>query len=200
MKRRGAEHAPAFGDGQLGCAAADVDVQHAALLFGGVRHRAGAMGGEQRFEVVARRGADKIAALRGEQVGNRARVVAPDRFAGENDRAGVDVARAQAGFLIGGVDEPAERLLVDAFATCAIGCQMNRRQVERVAFGDDKAAGEFAAEPAQDQLRKNNLRGGRANVDADARERDRVELPQRMFFLGIELVVVIVGKIVHGML
>ena len=94
----------------------------------------------------------------------------------------------QARVLVGGVDETAERLLVDAFATGAIGCQMNRRQVKRVAFGDDKAAREFSAEPAQHQLRKNNLRGCRADVDADARKRDRVELPQRMFFLGVEFV------------
>ena len=161
------------------------------------------MGGEERFEVVARRGADEIAALRSEKVGNRARVVAPDRFAGENDRPGVDVAGGQAGFLVRGVNETTERLLVDAFTTCAIGCQMNRRQVERVAFGDDKAAGQFSAEAAQHQLRKNNLRGCRADVDADAREGDRVELPQRMFFLDVEavrVVIVIVGKIVHGVL
>jgi hypothetical protein len=80
---------------------------------------------------------------------------------------------------------------------------MNRRQVERVAFGDDKTARQFSAESAQHQLRKNNLRGCRADVDADTREGDRVELPQRMFFLDIEavcVVVVIVGKIVHGVL
>ncbi len=202
MKCRSAEHATTVRDGQLGRAAADVDVQHPALFFSGIRHRAGAMGGEQRFEIVARRGADEIAALGGEKVGNGARIVAPDRFAGEDDRAGVDVARA---------DKPASWYAASTrrpsacsstlFATRAIGCQMNRRQVERIAFGDDKAAGEFPAEPAQDELRENDLRGRRADVDADARERDRVELPQRMFLLDVEFVrvmVMIVGKIVHG--
>ncbi len=75
------------------------------------------MGGKQRFEVVARRGADEVAALRGEQVGDGARVVAPDRFAGENDRAGVDLRGSEARFLVGGVNQTAERLIVDAFAT-----------------------------------------------------------------------------------
>ena len=161
------------------------------------------MGGKQRFEVVARRGADEIAALRGEQVGDRARVVAPDRFAGKDDRAGVDVAGSQARFLVGGVDQTAERLLVDAFPTGAIRREMDRRQIERVAFGDDEAARQFSPEPAQHQLGKNDLRGCRADVDADAGEGDRVELPERMFFLVVEfvrVVIVIVGKIVHGVL
>jgi hypothetical protein len=77
---------------------------------------------------------------------------------------------------------------------------MNRRQVERVAFCDDEAAGQFSAESAKDQLRKNNLRGRRADIDTHARKRDRVELPQGMLFLYVEpvrVVVVIVWKIVH---
>src|SRR5882724_5194130 len=102
------------------------------------------------------RGADEGAALRGEQVGDRARVVAPDRFAGKDDCSGVDVARGQASLLVCGVDETTEGLIVDAFATCAVRSQVDRRQVECVTFGDDKAAGEFPTEPAQNQLRKND--------------------------------------------
>src|SRR6266536_943045 len=118
------------------------------------------MGGEKRFEVVACRRAHEISALRSEQVSNGAGVIAPDRFASENDRAGVDVTRAEAGLLVGGIDET-----------------------------------------PQDKLRKNDLRGRGADIDPDARERDRIELPERMFFLYVEpmlVVVMIVGKIVHG--
>ena len=128
VKRCGAEHAPTFGDGQLGRAAADVDIEHSALVFSGMRDRARAVRGQQRFEVVAGRGADEVSSLRGEQVGDGARVVAPDRFAGEDDCAGVDVARGEAGFLIGGVDETTECLIVYPFAACAIGSQVDRRQ------------------------------------------------------------------------
>ncbi len=159
------------------------------------------MGGEKRFEVVACRRAHEISALRSEQVSNGAGVIAPDRFASENDRAGVDVTRAEAGLLVGGIDETPQRLIVDAFTARTVGCQMDRRQVERVAFGNDEAAGQFSAESAQDKLRKNDLRGRGADIDPDARERDRIELPERMFFLYVEpmlVVVMIVGKIVHG--
>src|SRR5262245_5083017 len=99
------------------------------------------MGGEQRFEIMARGGADEVASLRGEQVGNGAGIVAPDCFAGEDDRAGVDIPGAETRFTVSGVDELAERLIIDALASGTIGCEVDRRQVKRVAFSYHEAAG-----------------------------------------------------------
>src|SRR5262245_15418712 len=93
MKCRGAEHTAAFGDGELGGAAADVDIEHSALFLCRVRHSPGTMGGELRFEIVTGGGADEVTALCGEQIRDGPGVVPPDRFAGENDGSRVDVAR-----------------------------------------------------------------------------------------------------------
>src|SRR5260221_4898596 len=49
-----------------------------------------AIGGEHRFHVVAGGGADELAADLGQQLADRLRVLAPQRLAGEDHRAGVD--------------------------------------------------------------------------------------------------------------
>ncbi len=72
--------------------------------------RARAVRGEHRLHVVAGRGADELAADLREHVGDRPGVLAPQRFAGEDDRPGVDAVRMHAGGLVGGVDDPPDRL------------------------------------------------------------------------------------------
>ena len=50
-------------------------------------------------------GADELAALLGEQLGDRLGVLAPQRLAGEDDRAGVDILGLEAGARVGIVDD-----------------------------------------------------------------------------------------------
>ena len=61
---------------ELGGAAADVDMEHAFVALLGQPHRAGAVGGERAFELVAGGGADELAGLGGEQFVDRLGVAA----------------------------------------------------------------------------------------------------------------------------
>ncbi len=91
MQRRGRDDVAVLDHAELGGAAADVDVEDALPLV--VRHPrgAGAVGGEHRLHVMAGGGGDEIAALLGQQGGDRLGILAPQRLAGEDDHAGVDV-------------------------------------------------------------------------------------------------------------
>ena len=91
MHGRGGEHPAALDQRQLGGAAADIDVEDALALV--MRHPRGAraVGGQHGFHVMAGGGADELAAALGEDAGDALRVLAAQRFAGEDDDAGVDV-------------------------------------------------------------------------------------------------------------
>ena len=107
MHRRGGGHEALLDDGELGGAAADVDVEDAlAALVRGLR-RAGAVGREHQLHVMAGGGADEIAALLRQQLGDALRVLAPQRLAGEDHRAGVDLGGIEPGGLVGVVDDRA---------------------------------------------------------------------------------------------
>ena len=97
MHGRGGDDVAALDQRELGGAAADVDVEDALARL--VRHprRAGAVGREHRLHVMAGGGADELAALLGEQLRRCLRVLAPQRLAGEDHGAGVDLVRMQAG-------------------------------------------------------------------------------------------------------
>src|SRR6516164_4587934 len=84
MKRGGAENLSVFSHGQLGGAAADIDVENATLLLGRQGDRTGTVGRKQSLKIVARAGADEVAALRCEAVGDGPGVVPANGFAGEN--------------------------------------------------------------------------------------------------------------------
>ena len=66
----GALDAAVLNGGELGGAAADVDVKDAGALLAGDGDSAGAVGSEEGLEVVAGSGADEVASLGGEDVGN----------------------------------------------------------------------------------------------------------------------------------
>ena len=88
---RGRDHAAVLDQRELGGAAADVDVEDALALVGRHARGARAVGRQHRLHVMAGGGGDEIAALLGQQAGDRLRVVAPQRLAGEDHHAGVDV-------------------------------------------------------------------------------------------------------------
>ncbi len=166
-----------------------------------------AVGGEHRLHVMAGGGGDEIAALLGQQPGDRLGVLAPERLAGEDDDAGVDVGGLEAGGRVGLVDDGGERRVVDALVAL-IGGQRHRRLVERLARDDVVAAGEVLAVAAQVDAGEDDLGAGRADVDADARERDVVLDPDRVLVerlvgIEIEMVVVVIGiavMVVHDVL
>jgi hypothetical protein len=157
-----------------------------------------AVGGEHRLHVVAGGRADELAAELGEELADRLGVLAPQRFAGEDHRAGIDVVRMQPGAGVGGVDDRADRALVDA-ALVEVRRQRNRRLVQRLAVHDEIAALQVLAEAPHVQPREDHLRARRADVDADARQRDVVVDPERVR-LGRarrELVVVVIVVVVR---
>ena len=88
---RGRDHAAVLDQRELGGAAADVDVEDALALVGRHARGARAVGRQHRLHVMAGGGGDEIAALLGQQARDRLRVVAPQRLAGEDHHAGVDV-------------------------------------------------------------------------------------------------------------
>ena len=149
----------------------------AALV--GQGNGAGAMRGQDGFEVVPGRGAHERTALAGEEIGHVARVGALERRAGEDDRAGVDLVRPKPCGVVREGDEALERVDVDepiAFE----GREQDRRAVDDLALDDDVAARERVREPLQPQAREHDVRGRRTDVDADRREDDVVRLKERL--------------------
>ena len=112
VQRSRLEDAAVLDDGELRCAAADVDVQETLVVALTHGDRAGPVGREQSLEVVSRRGTDEVAPLGGEKVRDGARIVAADRLAGQDDGTGVDVLGTEARCRIRVVDQTAEGLIV----------------------------------------------------------------------------------------
>ena len=108
MHRGGGDHLAVLDQAELGGAAADVDIENALAFVARHPRRAGAVGRQHRLHVMAGGGGDEFAALLGQDLGNALRVVAPQRFAGENDDAGIDLVRRETGRDISVVDDGAE--------------------------------------------------------------------------------------------
>ena len=180
---------------ELGGAAANVDVEDAlAEIERGLR-RARAIGRQHRFHVVASGGANEIAPLFRKHFRDALRVLAPQRLARQDHRAGIDVARLDPGAVIGVLHDFLERLVVDA-GFAGIGRQRHGRQKERVAGDDVIAAGQILGEAAQMDFRENDLRARGTDVDADAGQGDIVLNPEGIFLqraIVVELVVVVIG-------
>ena len=68
---------------------------------------AGAVGRQHRFHVMAGGGADELAALLRQELGDAFGVLAPQRLAGEDHGAGVDLVGVEPGRLVGVVDDAA---------------------------------------------------------------------------------------------
>ena len=200
MDGRRRDHAALLQQRQLGGAAADVDVEDALALVGRDARCAGAIGRQHRLHVMAGGGADELAALLRQHSGDRLRVVASQRFAGQDHHAGVNVVRRDAGAAVGLLDDGAQRGVVDALFAL-VGRQRHRRAIQRLAVDDEIAAGEVFAHPAQLDPGENHLRARRADVDADARQRDVVLQPERIVFERpvVEVVMIVISIAVVNM-
>ena len=104
-----AQNFPPVDQRQFGGAAADIDMQDAGIALLRQPHRAGPVGGERAFELVAGGGADEFAGFRGEQFVDRPGIVPLDRLAGEDHGATVDIVAAKAGLRVAVRNEGAER-------------------------------------------------------------------------------------------
>ncbi len=96
---------------------------------------------------------------------------------------------------VGRVDDAADRLLVDA-QLVDIRRERDRRLVKGLAADDKIAAGKVFTKAPHLQAREDHLRSGRADVDADAREREVVLEPQRVLLERPRRQVVIVVMVV----
>ena len=201
MHRRGGDHLAVLDHGELGGAAADIDVEDALVRRVRQRRGAGAVGGEHRLHVVPGGGADELAALFRDDAGDRLRVLAPQRLAGEDHRAGIDGIGVDARGVIGIVDDGAEPGLVDVLLA-AIGGERDGRLEQGLPRHHEIAARQVLAEPSQVDAREDHLGPGRADVDADAGQGHMVLDPDRVI-LERDLVgeiVVVIGIAVMGVL
>ena len=174
VERGDVDHAAFGADRDLRGAAADVHVHDRGLVADRARHRAGAVRGHHRLQAVAGRDRDHLAGLAREQLADLAGVAPAHRHAGEDQRAGVDLVRIDIGVLVLALDEGAERLRVDLLLG-RIGREQDVGLEEGLASGDDVAA----VEPLQHDAREHQMRGRRADVDADAENDDLVLVDQR---------------------
>ena len=199
MHRGGRRHLAAFDHGELGGAAADIDVKDALALRARHRGGAGAVGRQHGLHVVPGSGADEVAALFRHDAGDRPGILAPQRLAGEDHRAGVDIGGVDAGRVVGVVDDGAEPRLVDVLLA-AVGRERDRRLEQGFARHHEIAARQIFTEAAQVDAREDHLGARRADVDADAHQRDMVGDPDRIVLerAVVGKIVVVIGIAVMG--
>jgi hypothetical protein len=177
MDRRRVHDRARLDKGELRRAAADVDVEKRRRSIVRDLGGAGAIGGEHRLHMVPGRRANKLTAHLREDVGDRLGVLAAQRLAGEDHRAGVDLVGMHTGGLVCRVDDVTDPLIVDAILT-EIGRQRDGRLVDGLPVHHEVTAGQRLREPPQVHARENHLGSGGADIDADRKERDVVLQPE----------------------
>ena len=147
---------------------------------------------------MASAGGDEVAAFLGNDAGDRLRILTPQRLAGQDNHAGIDLLGRQRRRDIRIVNDRAKSGVVDPFLVL-IRCQRHRRLKQRLARDDVIAAGQILGQAAQMYPREDDLRARRADIDSDGGQRNIVLLPQRIVFecaVLVEIVVVIMIGIV----
>jgi hypothetical protein len=142
-------------------------------------------------------GANEIAALLRQQLGDALGVLAAQRLAGQDHRPGIDLVGIELGGGIGLIDDLLQAGIVNALLA-GIGRERHRRLVQRLARNHVVAAGQVLAIAAQVDAREDHLGAGGADVDADADQGDVVLQPDRVLLdravvVELEVVVVVVG-------
>ena len=144
-------------------------------------------------------GADELAGLLGEQVGDGARVLALNRLAGEDNGAGVDLVAFDPCIRVSAADEAGQFFDVDGVVG-KIRRQQDRRLPQELAADHNEPARQRGAEPLQMNARKHQVRGRGADVDADGGQFHIIGGPRHLVerpFARID-VQVFEFKIVHG--
>ena len=198
MNRRRVDDATGLDEGQFRGAATDIDIEKQRTTI--VRHlgRTGTIRSEHRLHVVPGRRAHEFTAHVREDVGDGLGVLAAQRLAGEDNRAGVHIVRMDAGRPVGGVDDAPDGLIVDALLAL-VRSQRDRRLVQGLAAHHEIPAGELLREPPELHAREDHLRARGADIDPDRHERDVVLQPQagrgRIALTSKIVVVVIVVRL-----
>ena len=133
------------------------------------------------FKTVAGTHRHELAGLAREKLADRPGIAPRNRDAGENKRAGVDLLWRHQGVLVGAFDERTERPCVDRILA-RIGREQDVGLVKDLALAHHIAG----VEPLQHDARKHEVRGGRADVDADAEQADLVLAFERSALAGKE--------------
>src|SRR5439155_18380038 len=124
---------------ELGCAAADVDVEYRLVVPARAGNATGAMRRQRRLESVTRGRADELTAFGREQVRELARVVSFQRGPGQDDGARVDVLAREPGGCVPPGDVRLERGRIDG-----VPGRVRRHDdggaMQHVALDDDEAA------------------------------------------------------------
>ncbi len=162
----GGKDAAVLDQGEFGRAAADIHVEQRGVMAARERDGAGAVRGHLAFHVVAGRGADELAGLLGEEIGDGARVVALERLAGEDDGAAVDRLGLDPGIGVAAADEARELVDIDGVVG-AIGREQDRGLPEDFSADHDEAARQRGREPLQVDAREHQVRGGGSDIDPD---------------------------------
>jgi hypothetical protein len=181
IERREVGHSAFAADPDLRRAAADVHVHDRHLAADRARRRAGAVRRHHRLQAVAGRDRDHLSGLPGKKLADLAGIAPAHGNAGEDQRAGVDLVGIDIGALVLSLDEGAERLRVDLFLG-GIGREQDVGVVEGFARADDITA----VEPLQHDAGEHEMRGGRADIDADAQDDDFVLVDERASRAGEE--------------
>src|SRR5439155_3851800 len=188
----GSDHLPPLDKGELGRAAADVDVEYALSRV--VRYAGGprAEGRKHRFHVVAGGGANEFPALLRKNACDGFGVFAPQSFAGQDHDPGVDVVRVQPGVGESPVDDGSQLGIVDELLAPIWG-QGDRGLEQRLAGNDEITARELLSHAPQVDAGKNDLRPRGADIDPDAEQGDMVLDPQGVVLeTTVRLVVIVV--------
>ena len=140
---------------------------------------------------------DEVAALLGQEPGDRLGILAPQRFAGEDDDAGIDILRLDTGGRVRPIDDGGERAVVDALVAL-VGRERHRRLIERFPRHHVVAAGQVLTVATQIDAGEDHLRTGGPDVDPDAGQRHMVLNPDRVVFqtlvrVELEMIVVVIG-------
>ena len=122
--------------------------------------------------------------------------LAPQRLAGEDDRAGIDELGRDLGRAIGVVDDRAQRAAVDE-PVLRVGRERDRRLVELFPRHRAIAARQMLGETLHPHAGEDDLRPRRADIDADGDQLDIVGLPQPVDLrIEIEIVIVVIVEMI----
>ena len=197
VHRCGRTQLAVFDQTELGCPAANVDIQYARRFVIRAARRTRAVNSQHALHVVPCCCADELAALLGQHRRNGLTVFTTQRLAGQDHRAGIDVVGMHTGCRVGALDDFAQRMGIDERVTL-VRRQRVRRLVNRLARDHHITCRQLVGDALQVNFRKDHLSAGRANVDAYAVQDDVVLHPQRVVGrvrCAIEVVVVVVAAL-----